>query len=74
MSEIPKIKTVEQWNAQVARCEAQILLVLPNISHALHALHKALSRGYSDSEMLGAILDLRNAAKSLEAIKAQWPQ
>lgn len=64
----------EEERAKVTHLENQILRLLPNLSHALHATHRTISIGFSDSEMNGAILDLRNAANRLEEIRKEWPQ
>ena len=57
----------------LVRSENQLILVLPCISTALSACHKTLARGRVESEMKGAVMELRRAANLIEQINEGWP-
>ena len=56
------------------RCENRVILQLNSVTKAAHALTKLLAQGYAESELRGAIYDLRHAANVLEQIQAEWPK
>lgn len=55
------------------RAENQLLLALPFVTHALHAISRVLSEGCVKSELDGAWMDLRHAANRIETISKEWP-
>ena len=65
---------ITKSNPDLERCENQIILALPFISHAMHALHKVLAQGCVKSELAGAWMDLKHAANRIETICNEWPE
>lgn len=54
--------------------ESRLILQLPKVADAQLRLAKILARGYMDSDMTAAIVELRSAADNIEAIQKEWPK
>lgn len=55
-------------------CEARVIFQLPRVAEAQLRLARILSRGYMDSDMTAAIVELRSAANNLEKVQKEWPR
>lgn len=54
--------------------ESRLILQLPKVADTQLRLAKILARGYMDSDMTAAIVELRSAADNIEAIQKEWPK
>lgn len=57
---------------ELERFENRLLLAQPLIAHALYKLAQQVSRGRLDSEVVGAVADLRKAANDIESANKDY--